>query len=91
MKDIDSQLTITWSLLKLPVGELERNQLSCWLRVSGGSLQTNATNTKRKGCSSQTDSGASWSRVIPSELIDHGEVKLVPTWRAYDMRRYSLD
>lgn len=51
MEDIESQLSVTWSQVKLPLGGLEYIQLSWWLSVPGGNPQRTMADTKRKGCS----------------------------------------
>lgn len=35
---------------------------------------------KTKGCSPETDNRAPLPRTIPTQLTEHGETELVPTW-----------
>jgi len=85
MTDMESQLSISCYQVRLQVVEMGCTQLSCW---SQGNSQTTQTVAKTKGCSLQTK--APLSRTTPTQLIEHEEVKLVPTWSLYPYILVSL-
>lgn len=51
---------------------------------------TTQADGQTKGCSFQTDSGAPLLRITPLQLIKHGEVEMIPTWRHHPYIWYSL-
>ena len=86
----ESQLAMSHSQVRLPVVELECIQLSCGpRRCQSNSPKTQAA-AKTKGGSLQTDSGTLLLRTIHTELIENGEVELVPTWSLHPYVLVSL-
>lgn len=55
-------------------------QLDCWLRGSHRNTQVTQAVAMEKGCVLQTDRPAELPRIIPTQLIKHGEGKLMTTW-----------
>lgn len=81
MGEAESKLAICCHLLSLPPLELHCVQLSCLPMWSHGNpLKTTLVVTNAISSFLQTGSYASFLRIIPTQLINHAEVDLVPTW-----------
>lgn len=79
MREIESQLAISYYQKKLPVTVLCYIQLSPWPKGFHGNPQTTQAVTKTIDCSQQPDSKVPFLKTTPTKLIEHGTVKLVPT------------
>ena len=90
MGSVESQLTTFYSQAKLSLVGSECMQLSYWLRGSHGNHQTSRAIAKTKGCFPPSDSRAPLLRTTPTQLIEHGKVKLVYIWNPHLYALVSL-
>ena len=78
MGKTESQLVISCHQMKFPVPGLNYTKWGCWPKEPHRNPQTTQAVAKAIGRSLQTDCKASLM-AAPTQLIEHGEVELVPT------------
>ena len=83
MGDMDFQLAIYYCQARPLVDKLGCIQTSCWSRGFHQNPQTTNTTAKTEVFSLQTDNRAPLPRTITTQLIENGELMLVPIWSLY--------
>lgn len=80
MGETESQLTTFWHQRRLSVADGVAFRLSCWPQVSHENLPVLKAVDKTMDCSLHTEMRTPLLRTTPTQLIEHGEVELIPTW-----------
>lgn len=78
MGETEFKLAISCQQTKLLMPELDYMQLSCWSKRPLWNPQRTQAIAKTIGCSPQIDSKAPLLKTASTEIIEYGEIELVP-------------